>query len=155
GREYAHAAARPLSFVCGDATHLPLASASVDAVTLFDVLEHVVDDAGALREALRVLRPGGALLISAPNERWRFPYYRFMRGLCPSDAAIMAEWGHVRRGYAVAQLDTMLALPHAAATSFISPWTAVSHDLAFSRLPEPLRRLACAAIAPLVWGASL
>src|SRR6185369_16042204 len=141
----------PLSFVCGDATRLPLASASVDAVTLFDVLEHIDDDGSALREALRVLRPGGALLISAPNERWRFPYYRLMRGLCPSDAAIMAEWGHVRRGYSVAQLDAMLALPHVTARSFISPWTAVSHDLAFSRLPTRVRQLACALVAPLTW----
>ena len=154
-REFARTAPTPLTFVCGDATRLPFASASVDAVTIFDVLEHIADDAAALREALRVLRPGGALLISAPNERWRFPYYRFMRGLCPSDAAIMTEWGHVRRGYAVSQLDGMLALPHVAATSFISPWTALSHDLAFSRLPAPLRHIACATIAPVVWGASL
>ena len=154
-REYARTAPAPLSFVCGDATRLPLASASVDAVTLFDVLEHIDDDGRALREALRVLRPGGALLISAPNEHWRFPYHRFMRALCPSDAEIMAEWGHVRRGYSIAQLDAMLALPHVTARSFISPWTAVSHDLAFSRLPARLRQLACALVAPLTWTASL
>jgi GT2 family glycosyltransferase/SAM-dependent methyltransferase len=152
---YAGAGPTSVSFVCGDATALPFPAASVDAVTLFDVLEHIPDDAGALREALRVLRPGGALLISSPNEHWRFPYYRAMRGLCPSDTAIMQEWGHVRRGYAVPQLDQMLAVRHVAAASFITPWTAISHDLAFSRLPERLRHLACAAIAPVVWLASL
>lgn len=154
-RAYAGAAPTALSFVCGDATALPVAAARVDVVTLFDVLEHIDDDAGALREAIRVLRPGGALLISSPNQHWRFPYYRAMRGLCPTDAAIMQEWGHVRRGYALAHLDAMLALPHVAAASFITPWTAISHDFAFSHLPAPLRHLACAALAPVVWLASL
>lgn len=154
-RAYAGAAPAPHTFVCGDATALPFPAASVDAVTLFDVLEHIPDHAGALCEAMRVLRPGGALLISTPNEHWRFPYYRAMRGLCPSDAAIMQEWGHVRSGYALSQLDAMLALPHVAAASFITPWTAISHDFAFSRLPAPLRHLACAAVAPLIWLASL
>jgi SAM-dependent methyltransferase len=157
-REYARASPnrrRAVTFVCGDATALPFPAGSVDAVTLFDVLEHVGDDATALHEALRVLRPGGALLISTPNERWRFPYHRAMRPLCPSATTIMADWGHVRRGYALEQLDGMLSLPHAAASSFITPWTAVSHDLAFSRLPAPVRHLTCAALAPVVWIASL
>ena len=157
-REYARALPNRrdgVAFVCGDATMLPLPAASVDAVTFFDVLEHIPDDAAALREALRVLRPGGALLISSPNERWRFPYHRAMRPLCPSAAAVMADWGHVRSGYALAQLDAMVSLPHVAATSFITPWTAVSHDLAFSRLLPPVRRLACAAVAPMVWIASI
>jgi SAM-dependent methyltransferase len=156
-REYARAApnARAASsFVCGDATALPFATASVDAVTCFDVLEHVDDDRRALDESLRVLRPGGALLVSSPNERWRFPYHSAMRTICPGEEAIMREWGHVRPGYALSQLEAMLGRPHAASASFITPWTAVSHDLAFSRLPGPLRELACAAVAPVVWLAS-
>src|SRR4029453_6328344 len=143
------------SFVCGDVTAVPLRTESVDAVTLFDVLEHVQDDAAVLREALRVVRPGGTLLVSAPNEGWRFPYHGVMQPLCPSAAAIMADWGHVRSGYALAELDRMLSLPHVVATSFCTPWTAVSHDLAFSRLPGALRLLGCAAVAPVVWVASL
>jgi SAM-dependent methyltransferase len=146
---------RGLSFVCGDVTAVPLRTESVDAVTLFDVLEHVRDDAAVLREALRVVRPGGTLLVSAPNEGWRFPYHGVMQPLCPSAAAIMADWGHVRSGYALAELDRMLSLPHVVASSFCTPWTAVSHDLAFSRLPGALRLLGCAAVAPVVWVASL
>ena len=37
-----------------------------DAVTFLDVLEHLDDDATALREAFRVLRPGGVIIATVP-----------------------------------------------------------------------------------------
>lgn len=40
---------------------------SADIVTFFQVLEHVVDPLGTLRDAVRVLRDGGFLLIAVPN----------------------------------------------------------------------------------------
>jgi SAM-dependent methyltransferase len=138
-------------FVVGDATRLPFPDASFDAVTMFDVIEHVPDDAAALSEALRVLRPGGCLLLSTPNERWRFPYYRFMRPLCPSEEAMFAAWGHVRRGYARHELEALVGLPARHAATFISPLTVLCHDVAFSRLPRRARRLACWALSPFTW----
>jgi SAM-dependent methyltransferase len=41
--------------------------ASIDAVTLWHVLEHLDDPAGALREIARWLRPSGTLLVGVPN----------------------------------------------------------------------------------------
>jgi len=38
-----------------------------DAVTLWEVIEHVPDPGATLAEAVRVLRPGGALFLSTPN----------------------------------------------------------------------------------------
>lgn len=50
----------------GDALRLPVQDASCDIVTMLDVLEHLSDDARALSEVNRVLRPGGALVLSVP-----------------------------------------------------------------------------------------
>jgi SAM-dependent methyltransferase len=137
------------SFVCGDATALPFADARFDAVTMFDVIEHVPDDARAMAEALRVLRPGGALLVSTPNENWRFPHYAPLRRICPTEAEIMAEWGHVRRGYRLAELERMVGAAADRTATFITPLTVLGHDLAFSRLPARLRRLLGALVLPL------
>ncbi len=49
--------------VAGDAEHLPIDDGSVDAVVLALVLCSVPDQARALAEARRVLRPGGELRI--------------------------------------------------------------------------------------------
>lgn len=43
-----------------------LPSAAYDWVTSFDVLEHVEDDVGLLREFRRALKPGGRLLLTVP-----------------------------------------------------------------------------------------
>jgi SAM-dependent methyltransferase len=50
----------------GDIVSLPVRSGSVDVVLAFDVIEHLDDDAAALREFRRVLKPGGVLLLNVP-----------------------------------------------------------------------------------------
>jgi SAM-dependent methyltransferase len=52
----------PGACIVADATRLPVAGASVDAVTFVWVLHHVGDGVAALREAGRVLRPGGLVI---------------------------------------------------------------------------------------------
>jgi SAM-dependent methyltransferase len=51
----------------------PFEDATFDLITAFDVLEHIDDDLGTLREMYRVMRPGGRLLVSVPA-------YRFLWG---------------------------------------------------------------------------
>ena len=56
-----------------DGTTLPIESETCQAVTLIEVLEHVGDEAGMLREIRRVLKPGGVLVLTTPNAgRWQF-----------------------------------------------------------------------------------
>lgn len=41
-----------------------------DLIALLDVLEHVEDDAGALKAIMRMMHPGGALLLTVPANPW-------------------------------------------------------------------------------------
>lgn len=54
---------RGLSGVAGDAGRLPFRDGTVDAITIVDAFHHLPDHDAALREAARVLAPGGALVI--------------------------------------------------------------------------------------------
>jgi len=51
----------------GDAAALPLASGSMSTVLVRDVLHHLPDPQQALAEAVRVLAPGGTLVVIEPN----------------------------------------------------------------------------------------
>lgn len=53
----------------GDVTRLPFYNDWADLVLATDVIEHVDDDRAAIREITRVLKPGGAVLISVPAFR--------------------------------------------------------------------------------------
>jgi len=55
--------ARRVRLLRGDAMRIPLAAASVDAVTIAFGIRNVADPAAACRDIHRVLRPGGRLAI--------------------------------------------------------------------------------------------
>lgn len=55
-------AARPVTFLGGDMTHLPFAPAAFDLVTTGYGLRNVPDLTAAIAEIARVLKPGGRLL---------------------------------------------------------------------------------------------
>ncbi|HZQ36518.1 MAG TPA: methyltransferase domain-containing protein [Dehalococcoidia bacterium] len=57
---------RGVAFVNASGTEMPFATATFGTVTALDVVEHVPDDVGMLRELYRVLRPGGLLLLTVP-----------------------------------------------------------------------------------------
>lgn len=53
---------------------LPYASNSFDAVIYSEILEHLDDDVAALREAYRVLKPGGVIAITVPHANYPFSW---------------------------------------------------------------------------------
>ena len=71
---------RAVSFVQGDAEHLPFPDASFDAATVGFGLRNLVDLDQGLAEIFRVLKPGGrlsALEFSLPRRRWQRSVYAF------------------------------------------------------------------------------
>ena len=58
-----------------DATKMDFADASFDLVYSFHALEHIPDDAAALREMARVLRPAGIACIGTPNRARLLGYF--------------------------------------------------------------------------------
>jgi len=66
-------ASQALPNICqAPAEDLPFPSSTFDVVLSHEVLEHVDDDRRAVREAYRVLKSGGRLIVFVPN-RW-YPF---------------------------------------------------------------------------------
>jgi SAM-dependent methyltransferase len=138
-----------VEFVVGDATNLPFDDSTFDALTMFDLIEHVEDDRKAIEEARRVLRPGGVLMISTPHTRWRYPYYGVMKAYGPPEDDLFDEWGHVRRGYTLDDLNRLVGWSPVKWATFINAVTVIGHDIAFSHIPH--RRKIVAALSPMTW----
>ena len=81
--------------VHGDQSTLP-ASATYDLVCVFEVIEHMQDDAAQLTEWLRLVTPGGRIMFSVPAFQERFG---------PFDDSV----GHYRR-YSPSRCATCLSV---------------------------------------------
>jgi len=91
---------RPEIDLIGDAHHLPFADVSVDAVVCTEVFEHLVDPPAAAREIIRVLKPGGRLVLTTrfcfplhdrPADFWRFTSYTLARLFAPLDPVVLPQ----------------------------------------------------------------
>lgn len=67
--------------VLGEADSLPFPNGNFDTVVSFQVMEHLKEPGDFLREANRVLKPGGKLLVAVPFQYGLhdepYDYYRF------------------------------------------------------------------------------
>ena len=67
------------AFVVGIGEQLPFPDDAFDLVVLDQVIEHVMDQAAVLREALRVIKAGGLVYIACPNYlRFYEPHYKIL-----------------------------------------------------------------------------
>jgi SAM-dependent methyltransferase len=73
---------------CGDLEHLELEHETFDAAVCGEVLEHLADDAAAMRSIVAALKPGGVGVLSVPArpdryswlDRWAGHYRRYDEG---------------------------------------------------------------------------
>lgn len=89
-----------LAFRCGPAQELA-EKESYDLILCVDVLEHIVDDAGLLRQMKEALKPGGYLVLHVP--RRRHEQWRWLRAFREHDIE-----GHVREEYRDQDLRQLL-----------------------------------------------
>jgi SAM-dependent methyltransferase len=75
------ASAQGYAVIEGDVSApLPFEDQSFDAVVMKDLLEHVSDPVSTVREARRVLKPGGRVFASSPDaQRWVWDDYTHRR----------------------------------------------------------------------------
>lgn len=92
------------TFVQGDATAIPLPNESFDVVTCQTVLMHLARPADALREMLRILRPGGLLVCVEPNNLWNYLPFTSLTAEEPVEVLVrrFEFWLRYHRGKAAA-----------------------------------------------------
>jgi len=112
---------RGTRYIGADASGIDLPDGAADVTIASEILEHVPDERAVLREACRITRPGGRVIVSVPNDRlilWikrligRVLRKRFLSGLSEglaighlrlytNDALrrLCAEFGTVRSAY--------------------------------------------------------
>jgi len=89
-----------LTFVRGDAGQIPLADDSFDVVTCQTVLMHLAQPLDALREMVRILRPGGILACVEPNNLWNYLAFTSLTADEPVEAIVrrFEFWLRYHRG---------------------------------------------------------
>lgn len=89
-------------YIRSDALRLPFKDSTFDTVFTIDVIEHVGQERQMLSEALRVLRPGGNLILTTPSATIRVAPFFIQQW-------IDRRWGHTRiRGYTEEFLAALL-----------------------------------------------
>src|SRR5580704_14188447 len=74
GLRYARHRLDPAMLVQADADFPPF-SVRFDVVGLFDVIEHLDDDVGVLRQLRQLVKPGGALMLTVPADPNLWSYF--------------------------------------------------------------------------------
>lgn len=89
---------RQLDFVCGDVLNLPFADVSVEAISGFDILEHLENIGSTVREIHRVLKPAGMAHFHIPCEGQPWTLWWFLwKTRFPGRDLKRKHAGHVQR----------------------------------------------------------
>lgn len=88
------------TFKRGDACALPLSSDIFDVVTCQTVLMHLKDPFGALREMVRIAKPGGIIIAAEPNNLFNIMAFSSLTAEEPVDSIVQRFefWLRYHRG---------------------------------------------------------
>jgi len=136
----------PNGFACTQAISelLPLADGSFDCVLLSEVIEHLEAPQVSIREASRILRPGGRFLVTTPNYRSLWPMMEWTVDLL-NMAPQMAGEQHISRFHPVSLrrllVDSGLGIEYFGSIYSLSPFLSlVSPKWAGRQLARELDR---------------
>lgn len=139
--------------------HLPFTCASFDAVLCVEGIEHLENRYAFLREACRILRPGGSLVLTTPNIVSLRSRVRFLgSGFFHKDSRPLNESGrHPRHhiglstfsdlryalhtsGFVLTMADCTHVKPVSYAYSILAPWMWLYTRMAFRKEKDPAQR---------------
>jgi SAM-dependent methyltransferase len=104
----AEAAARGATVICADGHALPFRSGAFHGVTADRVLQHIAEPLQVVDELLRVLRPGGLLVIADPDQETLSIHVPGVRGeLVDAIKALRRDIGY-RNGRLISSLPAQL-----------------------------------------------
>lgn len=97
---FPHVSPDLFTFMEGDATKIPLPDNAFDVVTCQTVLMHLERPIDALREMLRVLRPGRLLVCVEPNNLWNYLAFTSLTAAEPVESIVrrFEFWLRYHRG---------------------------------------------------------
>jgi SAM-dependent methyltransferase len=87
----------------------PFAADEFDVVVCASVLDDIPDDLGHLRECLRVLKPGGRLIVIVPNDVSLFRRFQSLLGHSSRNFGAATGY-HTLHCYTLSGIKTLLAL---------------------------------------------
>jgi SAM-dependent methyltransferase len=111
---------------------IPVEAGSLDGALLLDVLEHIEDEAEALRAVRRLLKPSGTLLCTVPAYQFLWSGHDVVLGHRRRYTARGLRSSLERAGFRVSRLtyfNMLLAVPIAAARLVRKSRGSAAHDL--------------------------
>ena len=88
-------------YYVADAMRLPVMDAAFDLAVSYGVIEHVSDPEQMVREMVRILKPGGRMLIYTPcrNDAWSWHWWQRVTSGERYDLGVENLWGHDREKF--------------------------------------------------------
>lgn len=128
-----------------DGINLPYKDKTYDVVGAFDVLEHIDDQVGALKEWRRIIKDDGAIIITVPAYQWLWSehdvslhHHRRYTVKSLMEAAARAGLKPVKRSYAIS-----FSLPLVAGFRFVNKALGrkTTSETSYVAVPETVNRL--------------